>query len=331
MIEFNYTHSDYYDFLADCAKALGTTVSNDAVLNFPIEFGEGYNKVITLPNGLQAIIINVKLNDDLCITRTRSSEEFYALRFDDAQIADKITIKLDNENISKEEQSRSAVLLTSSLFEFGFILSKGSAMRSVNVLITKEWLAKYLGIDSADKVIQKYLALKTSSFNFEPFDVEYRHLLTEILDEEKRNSPMKTVIIQNRIMLLIERFFTRLYKKMSTIHSEISIKEDEVQQLMNIEARLVKDFSVTPPTIPQLARTAGISETKLKMLFKKIYGLSIYEYYQKNRMLKAKYLLSSRKYSIKEVGTMLNFKNLSNFTIAFKKEFNSLPSDIQNQ
>ena len=46
-----------------------------------------------------------------------------------------------------------------------------------------------------------------------------------LLDEEKRNSPMKTVIIQNRIMLLIERFFTRLYLKMATLTAETSIKE----------------------------------------------------------------------------------------------------------
>ncbi len=328
MVYFNYTHTDYYTFLADFAKALGIKMDKDSVLNFPVEFGEGYNKVITLPNGLQTIIINAKLHKDLCITRTKSSEEFYALRVDELQIADKMTIRFGSEHISKGEHNRSAVLLTSSLFDFGFILTKGSVIKSINVLITKEWLAKYLGIDPADKVIQKYLALKTSSFNFEPFDAEYRQLLTEIMEEDKRNSPMKSVIIQNRIMLLIERFFSRLYKKMSEKHTKNVVSDEEIQLLMNIEARLVQDFSVAPPTIAQLARNATMSETKLKTLFKKIYGLSIYEYYQKNRMFKAKYLLATHKYSIKEVGNMLNFKNLSNFTIAFKKEFNILPSDI---
>jgi AraC-like DNA-binding protein len=328
MFYLNYTHKDYYSFLIDYAKAMGTVLGEDGVLGFPPEYANGYNRVMTLPNGLQAIIINGKLNQDFCITRTKSDEEFYVLRFDEFYIADKITMKLGKEQVLKEEHSRSAVMLTSSLFDYGVVLKKGSVAKCVNVLITKEWLAKYLGIDTNDKVIQKYLALKTASFNFEPFDAEYRQLLSTRMEEEKKNNPMKLVIIQNRIMLLIERFFTRLYKKMEVKQFKKILSDEEIQRLMNTESKLVKDFSVAPPTIPQLAKRAAMSETKLKTLFKNAYGLSIYEYYQKNRMFKARHLLESRKYSVKEVGTMLNFKNLSNFTIAFKKEFDTLPSNI---
>jgi len=98
--------------------------------------------------------------------------------------------------------------------------------------------------------------------------------------------------------------------------------------MMKVESILVSNLSVPPPTIPVLARTAMMSETKLKNLFKTVYGLSLYEYYQKNRMLKARQLLRSKKYSVKETGIALGFKNLSNFTIAYKKEFKSLPSEI---
>jgi AraC-like DNA-binding protein len=44
-------------------------------------------------------------------------------------------------------------------------------------------------------------------------------------------------------------------------------------------------------------------------------------------MLRARQLLRSKKYSVKEIGVALGFKNLSNFTIAYKKEFNVLPSE----
>ena len=42
---------------------------------------------------------------------------------------------------------------------------------------------------------------------------------------------------------------------------------------------MVKKISSTPPTIAQSAKKATMSEKKLKTLFKKVYGLSIYEYY----------------------------------------------------
>jgi AraC-like DNA-binding protein len=45
-------------------------------------------------------------------------------------------------------------------------------------------------------------------------------------------------------------------------------------------------------------------------------------------MMKARQMLNSKKHSVKEVGMQLGFKNLSNFTIAFKKEFSILPSQF---
>ena len=74
-----------------------------------------------------------------------------------------------------------------------------------------------------------------------------------------------------------------------------------------------------------------MSPTKLKNDFKRMYGLPIYEYRQKNRMLKAKSMLLMGKFSIKEVGSMVGYKNLSHFAQAFKKEFNILPSEMHDK
>ncbi len=45
-------------------------------------------------------------------------------------------------------------------------------------------------------------------------------------------------------------------------------------------------------------------------------------------MKKARLMLLSGDYSIKDVGYKLGYSNLSNFTLAFKKEFNQLPSIV---
>jgi AraC-like DNA-binding protein len=97
---------------------------------------------------------------------------------------------------------------------------------------------------------------------------------------------------------------------------------------MKVEALLVKNFALTPPTIEELSRISAMSPTKLKNNFKALYGLPIYKYYQKNRMLKAKTLLISGEYTIKEVGVMVGYSNLSHFASTFEKEFGYLPSEI---
>jgi AraC-like DNA-binding protein len=71
-----------------------------------------------------------------------------------------------------------------------------------------------------------------------------------------------------------------------------------------------------------------MSESKLKKLFKQSYAMGMYEYFQKNRMHKAKDLILLQKHTVSEVGSMLGYQNLSNFSAAFKKEFGCLPSEL---
>lgn len=136
------------------------------------------------------------------------------------------------------------------------------------------------------------------------------------------------MIVQNRILLLLERFFTRIHQKMYNLHFEVKISQDDIDRLKEVERALIKDFSVEPPSIAKLARMAAMSPSKLKNVFKDMYGIPLYQYFQKHRMNKAKAMLLSRRYSVREVGMELGYSNLSNFAKAFKKSFDQLPSDI---
>ena len=82
------------------------------------------------------------------------------------------------------------------------------------------------------------------------------------------------------------------------------------------------------PTIDKLSRTAMMSSTKLKAKFKQIYGMKLYEYYNRHRLAQAKEMLKSGNFSVKQVGTTIGFSNLSNFAKAFKKEFGILPKEV---
>ena len=101
---------------------------------------------------------------------------------------------------------------------------------------------------------------------------------------------------------MIEKFLNYLYIKHQEISSieKVKLSDDEVKRLMEVESHLVKDFSTPPPTISFLCKVAAMSATTLKNKFKKLYGNNLYEYFQKNRMQRAKALLLSHKYSIKE-------------------------------
>ena len=72
----------------------------------------------------------------------------------------------------------------------------------------------------------------------------------------------------------------------------------------------------------------SMSSTKLKKSFKEMYGNSIYSYYQKLRMQKARELLLSGKYSLKQTAEAVGYINTANFITAFKKQYHVLPAKL---
>jgi len=327
MFTIDNNQTDYCRYIAEIGQCLQVKVKNETLV-LPETVGEGYMKHIPMGNGLQCMLSDFTFNDDLYMQRKATTKEFYIVRFEEVSISDTLMVKIDNDYIWEQKQNRASVFLTSSLYDFAYRASKGTSIKSINVLITREWLQQYIDIKSIDKVLARYLQLKTFSYNFAPFDIEYRSLFTEVM--EAGDEVMKKTIIENRIMMLVEKFLSHLYQKINqlTENDKIKISPDEIKRLMEVESYLVKDFSAPPPPISFLSRVAAMSTTTLKNKFKKLYGNNLYEYFQKSRMHKAKVLLMSKKYSIKEIGNQIGYSNLSNFATAFKKEFKRLPSKL---
>jgi AraC-like DNA-binding protein len=323
-IEFN--HTDYEEMLKYFADIFKGKLKNNT-LQLPTDIGDGYMKLIELPNGLQGVVSDYTVNQDLLLTRTKINKDYYTLRFDEVIIPDSMPVESGQLLPPGVSPVRSAVFLGSTKFDWMFLSTKGTRVKGVNILFSKEWLEQFLEVESVGDMIKKYLSLKMSAFNYEPMDMEYKRILGEIVQTGVDPS-FETLVIQNRVMLLLERFFTRIYYKMSDMHFSVKVSNEDINRLKLIEKELVKDFSAEPPGINRLARLAAMSPSKLKNSFKEIYGLPVYQYYQKHRMNKAKAMLLSRKYSVREVGMEVGYSNLSNFAKAFKKSFDQLPSDL---
>lgn len=96
------------------------------------------------------------------------------------------------------------------------------------------------------------------------------------------------------------------------------------------EARdILMDQFQRPPTIPQLARLVGVNQTKLKSLFKAIFGYTIHEFTQKCRMDRAADLITMSDIGVAEVAYAVGYDHPASFTHAFKAYFGHAPSQIR--
>nr|WP_294905790.1 AraC family transcriptional regulator [uncultured Lacibacter sp.] len=326
MFSFEYTHSSYGEMINDLAERLHVKVK-DNWLFFPEDIGSGYYRVLQLSNGLDVNIINCRMNRDWLLHRKDDTEEYYTLRFDELVIEKNIRIGIDTDVIERKKETIAVAYLTSSLFDWYYHGTKGTTFKGVNILIPKVWLGKLMGIEVFDDILPAYISLKSRSFTMEPLDAVYYQLMNEIMEEDP-DTPFPHLYAENRVQLLMERFFTRIHSRVALADVQSNIKPDDIYTVFRIEKILVENFSAKPKSIEELSRKATMSSTKLKKIFKSVFGMPIYEYYQQKRMQKAGELLSSGKYSVKQVASIIGYTNVSNFSTAFKKYMKEEPSNF---
>tara|TARA_Y100000588_G_C14014812_1_gene821607 strand:+ start:59 stop:976 length:918 start_codon:yes stop_codon:yes gene_type:complete len=81
--------------------------------------------------------------------------------------------------------------------------------------------------------------------------------------------------------------------------------------------------------LPEISRIVGASTSKIRTIFNRAYGDSIYNYHLRKRMEKAYTLIIDTQLPISEIKEECGFKSFSHFTRTFKKIYGQTPSEIR--
>ena len=103
--------------------------------------------------------------------------------------------------------------------------------------------------------------------------------------------------------------------------------EHSLQAVYNSRDILLQNIG-NPITIKELSRKVAINECYLKKGFKEVFGTTIFDFYQQQRMEHAKYLLYEKGLSVTDVSAMLGYSSISHFSAAFKKHTGLKPCDL---
>ena len=82
-----------------------------------------------------------------------------------------------------------------------------------------------------------------------------------------------------------------------------------------------------PPTLPELARRAGINVNKLTTGFRQLFGCSVYAFVREQRMAQAHALLAAGEMSVSEAAYACGYTD-SHFSKAFQRRYGVLPSAL---
>lgn len=108
-----------------------------------------------------------------------------------------------------------------------------------------------------------------------------------------------------------------------------SKKIDSNTIVQNVYNYIMNHLEEPLPSVNELAKMFGTNDFRLKAEFRKHFNISIYKCYTNERLKRATYLIKRTNIPLKEIAFISGFNDYNNFSKAFKKKYNYVPSELQ--
>ena len=196
---------------------------------------------------------------------------------------------------------------------------KNTNVKIVSVIVSADYLRSFL---NQEVEVYQYL-----------FDERHDFLIEEIMTDDilrtvneivKKEEPaaLKSYHYKLKAMELLFYLFQSLSKRERSLHQKLS--ENDIKSMYKVRDKLISSLD-KPTPISTLKQIAGMNELKMRKFFMQVFGMGIYDYYQRLRMKEAARLLREKKLSVSETGYEMGFENLSHFSRVFEKHIGKKP------
>jgi len=112
--------------------------------------------------------------------------------------------------------------------------------------------------------------------------------------------------------------------KLSPENPKQSLHPNDRKKIRRIQER-IHDNPGEIPNLTELAREAGMSQSKLSRVFREAYGITVFAYLRNTRLDLAAQMLNQGM-SVTETAFSVGYENLSHFSKVFKMRFGKFPS-----
>jgi AraC family transcriptional regulator len=155
-----------------------------------------------------------------------------------------------------------------------------------------------------------------------------RLVLEALLNHSYTDSPENIFInAQSQMLLLYSLECMVGEKEVEGFQCKFLANEADREKIVRAREILLRHIG-EPLTIRELSRKVAINECYLKKGFKEMFGTTIFDFYQGQRMEHARYLLYEKGLSVTEVSVMLGYSSISHFSTAFKKHTGLKPCEL---
>jgi AraC-like DNA-binding protein len=302
--------------LKNFAHLMGTELK-DNKLNIPEKFGRGYCAGFVFNEHIRMLILNYELYEDLVVENPDTNTNTKTILFKFQNIFPETKTLL----AGKQSRATPSVLIATRSVNNDVVIPIHTNTATINIEVDASYLNGLFDLSEKSPVLKSLLE-NTQPLLFEQMIYPSLQKIVDEIIADPASEAFKLFFLrvkaEEMICILLMELEKRDEKQLYALNSH------DVQTIYKVKEQLLEHLR-TPPVIKELAISASMSPTKLKRLFRQIFGNSIFNYYQGFRMREAALLLKEEHLSVSDVGYKLGFTNLSHFSRVFEDHIGMKP------
>jgi AraC-like DNA-binding protein len=159
-----------------------------------------------------------------------------------------------------------------------------------------------------------------------PVDPAIHRVAHELLDSESMGCAAH--VYRQAKLLELFSLFLRWDRPRPAVADGPGLRTYDMERLHQARSILLERM-LDPPSIPELARLAGINECKLKRGFRELFGDTVFGVLSTHRMELARRLLRDTDKSIQCVASLCGYEHPSHFSTAFRRHAGCAPLEFR--
>jgi AraC-like DNA-binding protein len=300
--------------MLEFSKAIGATIDG-RYFRIPESKGKGFITGFSWEdNELRMMVRNYYLKEEIVLERTNELEGQGDVIF----MLSGIFPETHPSEQSVPEQAN--VIICMQAISSVVSMPSNTVFRNIGIAVSRKHLRGLFG--AIDHPVVLSILEAKENFVFETaISPDMIKAATEILHPPVPES-LESQFCKLKCEELLCYIFALLTQREATPTSGMHI--DDIRAIYAIKLQLQSHMDQSPD-IASLAKEAGMSEPKMRKLFKQTFGKGVFEYFQSMRMQEAARLLKEKHLTVSEVGYQLGFTNLSHFSRVFEQHIGLKP------
>lgn len=151
------------------------------------------------------------------------------------------------------------------------------------------------------------------------------HLMHQMRRECRDGKPEYELIVKAELLLILGHLGRRYTSLLAAPSVQSDLHLQQLEDALNyIDSNLTGEL-----TLEEIARSAGMSRSYFSAVFKKMNGLSVWDYITNKRIQLAMDYIRQGKHSVTEIAMLCGYNTMANFNRSFKLVTHCTPSEFR--